>query len=57
MISKNFDMDKDNFGVKINNQVKSLGSCATTSEEVEFIGINDITGNKNIKVDWSLFLK
>ena len=48
-ISKGFDMNKDILGVKINNEVKSLSSRATVSEEIEFIDINDITGNKIYK--------
>lgn len=48
-ISKDFDMDNEILGVKINNEVKSLSSRATSSEEVEFIDINDITGNKIYK--------
>ena len=48
-ISKDFVMNKDVLGVKINNEVKSLSSRATSSEEVEFIDINDIIGNKIYK--------
>lgn len=48
-ISKEFNVDKDILGVKINNEVKSLSSKPTSSEEIEYVDINDITGNKIYK--------
>ena len=48
-ISKGFNMGKEILAVKVNNEVKSLASKANNNEEVSFIDLNDITGNKIYK--------
>lgn len=49
LISKGFNMGKDILAAKVNNEVKSLSSKANNNEEVTFIDLNDITGNKIYK--------
>lgn len=48
-ISKGFNLDKKILGVKINNEVFSLGECAKDNETVTFVDLNDITGNRIYK--------
>jgi len=48
-ISKGFNLGKDILGVKVNNEVFSLSDKAIQDEEVTFIDLNDLTGNKMYK--------
>ena len=48
-ISKEFDINKNVLGVKINNEVFSLSDLAKESANVNFIDVSDITGNKIYK--------
>lgn len=48
-ISKKFNLDKNILGVKINNEVHALSDIAQESAEVNFIDLNDLTGNKIYK--------
>lgn len=48
-ISREFNMGDNILAAKINNEVKALSSRPTMSEEVNFIDLNDITGNKIYK--------
>ncbi len=48
-ISKAFNMSKNILGVKVNNEVFSLTDATSISEEINFIDLNDIIGNKIYK--------
>ena len=48
-ISRGFNLGKEILGVKINNEVLSLSDKAMESADVNFIDLNDLTGNKIYK--------
>lgn len=48
-ISKGFNLGKEILGVKINNEVFDLSDKTLQDEEVTFIDLNDLTGNKIYK--------
>ncbi len=48
-ISKGFGMQDNVLGVRINNEVYSLSDKAKTDNEISFIDLNDIIGNKIYK--------
>ncbi len=48
-ISRAFNLGKNILGVKINNQFIALSNLAQTSDIVEFVDLNDVTGNKVYK--------
>ena len=45
-ISRGFSLGSEILGVKVNNEVFSLSDRATRDEIVNFIDLNDLTGNK-----------
>lgn len=48
-ISKHFNLGKEILAVKINNEMFSLSDRAVADQEVAFIDLNDLTGNKIYK--------
>lgn len=49
LISKGFNMENNVLAVRVNNEVKSLNSVAHQDAEIEFVDLNDLTGNKIYK--------
>ena len=48
-IGKGFNLENNILGAKINNEVRALSDKAIKDEEVTFVDLNDLTGNKIYK--------